>query len=287
MHSRLEPAVVVKSLIGLRSISIAPRSISIFSILRRLLLHIGGLQKLHWPPATSRADRYGGALCPVFKSILLIAPFRRRSLLTIQNANAAPGCGLRVLSRTGPIMTGARLSVRVARTSELRSSSIGDGLTPSASGYRKLAEGCLDMAERVRRKISTMAKTFVFASALFLGAAAFGVAGETALAAEAKSVDAMKKACEREATLKLYTGKQRSRFIRQCLAGSRPPDPVAMPTVTPLTNPRSTFRGGTAPSNAPVAPSAPVIGSTGTSTTGSSATSISGSSGTSIGSSRR
>ena len=104
MQSRLEPAVVVKSLIGLRSISIAPRSISIFSILRRLLLHIGGLQKLHWLPATRRADRYGGALCPVFKSILLISPFRRRSLLTIQNANAAPGCGLRVLSRTGPIM---------------------------------------------------------------------------------------------------------------------------------------------------------------------------------------
>ena len=70
-----------------------------------------------------------------------------------------------------------------------------------------------------------MAKTFVFASAFFLGAAAFGVAGETALAAEAKSVDAMKKACEREATLKLYTGKQRSRFIRQCLAGIRPARP--------------------------------------------------------------
>jgi hypothetical protein len=131
-----------------------------------------------------------------------------------------------------------------------------------------------------------MSKAFVLASVLWLGAAAFGAAGEVPPAAEEKSADAIKKACESEATLKRYTGKQRSRFIRQCLAGIRPPDPMATPSITPLANPSNTFRGGTAPSNAPVAPSAPVIGSSGTSTTGSSATSISGSSGTSIGSSR-
>jgi hypothetical protein len=130
-----------------------------------------------------------------------------------------------------------------------------------------------------------MSKTFVLASVLWIGAAAFAAAGETPPAAEAKNADAIRKACEREATLKLYTGKQRSRFIRQCLAGIRPPGPTATPVIAPLANPRSNF-GGTAPSNAPVAPSAPVIGSTGTSITGSSATSISGSSGTSIGSSR-
>jgi hypothetical protein len=129
-----------------------------------------------------------------------------------------------------------------------------------------------------------MSKTSVLAFALLISAAAFAAAAE-APPAEAKNADAIRKACEREATLKLYTGKQRSKFVRQCLAGIRPPGPTAAPVIVPLANPRSTS-GGTAPSNAPVAPSAPVIGSTGTSTTGSSATSISGSSGTSIGSSR-
>jgi len=132
-----------------------------------------------------------------------------------------------------------------------------------------------------------MTKAIVLASALLIGGAAFGLSGETALAAGAKGADAIKKErCERDAMLQRYMGKQKSRFIRQCLAGLRPPDPMATPTVTPLANPSNTFRGGTAPSNGPVAPSAPVIGSSGTSTTGSSATSISGSSGTSIGSSR-
>jgi hypothetical protein len=131
-----------------------------------------------------------------------------------------------------------------------------------------------------------MSKTFVLASVLWISAAAFVAAGEVRSAAETKNTDAIRKACEHEATLKLYTGKQRSRFIRQCLAGIRPPGPTATPAVAPLANPRSNSGGSTVPSNAPVAPSAPVIGSTGTSTTGSSATSISGSSGTSIGSPR-
>src|SRR6185437_12959636 len=107
---------------------------------------------------------------------------------------------------------------------------------------------------------------------------------------------------ERDATLQLYSGKQRSRFIGQCMItnerslgkplAQRPSDHpsgrTALPRPAPLggANPPSTVTGSTAPSNAPVAPSAPVVGSTGTSTTGSSATSTSGSSGSSIGSSR-
>jgi hypothetical protein len=132
-----------------------------------------------------------------------------------------------------------------------------------------------------------------------LGAAAFGLSGKTALAASANRADAVKRAeCEREATLRLYIGKQRSRWIRQCVAssGRSPGKPMAlrpsvttMPRVTPLGggNPPSTSTGSTAPSNAPVAPSTPVVGSRGTSTSGSSATSTSGSSNNSIGGSGR
>jgi hypothetical protein len=152
-----------------------------------------------------------------------------------------------------------------------------------------------------------MSKAFVLASALLVGGAAFGLSGKTALAEEKgadavkeeKSADAVKKErCERDATLMLYTGKQKTRYIRQCLAGKEqaprkaavrpgvyPPGPAATPRPAPLGggNPPSTSTGSTAPSNAPVAPSAPVVGSSGTSTTGSSATSTSGSSGSSLG----
>jgi hypothetical protein len=145
-------------------------------------------------------------------------------------------------------------------------------------------------------------KAIVLASALLIGGAAFGLSAETALAAEPKGVDTVKKErCERNAMLMLYTGKQKSRYIQQCLAakeepsekaaarqpGVLPPGPTGVPRIAPLGggNPPSTSTGSTAPSNAPVAPSAPVVGSSGTSTTGSSATSISGSSGSSIGSS--
>ena len=149
-----------------------------------------------------------------------------------------------------------------------------------------------------------MSKTYGFASALFLGAVGFGLSGQMTLAASAKKADAVMRAqCEREATLQLYIGQQRSRWIRQCVANGgqspgkpvavrpsvHPSGPTAMPTVTPLRsgNPPSTSMGSTAPSNAQVVPSAPVVGSSGTSTTGSSATSISGSSNNSMGSSRR
>jgi hypothetical protein len=142
-----------------------------------------------------------------------------------------------------------------------------------------------------------MSKTFLLASALLIGGAAFASSAQTAWTAEAESAAAARKACEQDATRQHYAGKQRSRFIRQCLARRsrpqdkdvarpemQPSDPFAMPQPAPL---RRTSRpgamGGTLPSNAPVAPSTPVIGSSGTSTTGSSATSISGSSGTSIG----
>ena len=145
---------------------------------------------------------------------------------------------------------------------------------------------------------STMSKTVVFASALFLGAAAFGLSEGAALAASAKRADALKRAeCERGATLQLYIGEHRSRWVRQCVAsGGRspgkpmalrpsayPPGPTAMPRVAPLGG----GTGSTAPSNAPVVPSTPVVGSSGTSTSGSRATSISGSSNNSIGSSGR
>src|SRR6476660_822814 len=145
-----------------------------------------------------------------------------------------------------------------------------------------------------------MTKAIVLASALLIAGATFDLSGETALAAG--GADAMKKEqCERDAMLHRYTGKQRSRFIKQCLASNNrlpgkaaarpsvpPAGPTAIPRIAPLggANPPSTSTGSTAPSNAPVAPSAPVIGYTGTSTTGSSATSTSGSSGSSIGSSR-
>ena len=139
-----------------------------------------------------------------------------------------------------------------------------------------------------------MSKAIVLLSALLIGGAAFGLSGNAALTAEAKNADAANKAqCERDATLKHYVGKQRSRFIRKCLAGkNRPPgkdvarpdvDPFSPTTQRPAPLGRTMSTGGTAPSNAPVVPSTPVIGSTGTSITGSSATSISGSSGTSIG----
>jgi hypothetical protein len=152
-----------------------------------------------------------------------------------------------------------------------------------------------------------MTKAFVLASALLIGGAAFGLSGELALAAEAKSADAAKAdaakkdRCELDAMLLLYLGEQKSKFIRQCLASKGPPPgkevarrpslvhPAGpkMPGVTPLrgANPPRTSTGSTAISNAPIAPSAPVVGSSGISTTGSRATSISGSSGTSIGSS--
>jgi hypothetical protein len=155
-------------------------------------------------------------------------------------------------------------------------------------------------------------KATVLIFALLVGGAAFGLLGETALAAgakrelatkaEAKGEDVAKKdRCERDALLHLYMGEQKRRFIQQCLAakeeppdkaaarqpGVRPPGPTGVPKVAPLGggNPPATSTGSTAPSNAPVAPSAPVVGSTGTSTTGSSATSISGSSGGSTGTS--
>jgi len=157
-----------------------------------------------------------------------------------------------------------------------------------------------------------MTKTIVLISAVLVGGLAFALSGEAALAAGAKGDNAAKveakgeyvtkkDRCERDAMLHLYTGKQKSRFIQQCLAAKeeppekaaarqravRPPGPTGVPGVAPLGggNPPSTSTGSTAPSNAPVAPSAPVVGSTGTSTTGSSATSTSGSSGSSIGSS--
>jgi hypothetical protein len=152
-----------------------------------------------------------------------------------------------------------------------------------------------------------MTKAFVLTSALLIGGAAFGLSGEMALAAEAKSTDAAKAdaakkdRCERDATLLLYLGEQRNKFIRECLASKGPPPGKAearrpslvhpagpaMPRVTPLggAKPPGTSTGGTVISNAPIAPSAPVVGSSGISTTGSRATSISGSSGTSIGSS--
>jgi hypothetical protein len=63
----------------------------------------------------------------------------------------------------------------------------------------------------------------------------------------------------------------------------RPAVGTAAPRIMPLATGSPSSRGGTSPSNAPIEPSAPVVGSSGNSTTGSRATSTSGSSGTSIG----
>jgi hypothetical protein len=159
-------------------------------------------------------------------------------------------------------------------------------------------------------------KAIVLASALFVAGAGFGLSA-AAFAAGAKGTDAKKPAaeqkdvskdvdatkkdrCELDAQLHLYMGEKKRKFIRECLASKEEPGkagrepgvvplgPPGAPRVAPLGagNPPSTSTGSTAPSNAPVAPSSPVVGSSGTSTTGSSATSISGSSGSSIGSSR-
>src|SRR5262245_12781590 len=156
-----------------------------------------------------------------------------------------------------------------------------------------------------------MTKTILLASSFLIGSAAFDPspawAAETKdpdamKATEARNADAVKKErCERNAALHLYTGRQKTKYIQECLArkeepqgkaaarqpGVQAPGPEAVPRVTPLGagNPPSTSTGSTTPSNAPVAPSAPVTGSAGTATTGSSATSTSGSSGSSIGSS--
>jgi|SRR5262245_54178733 len=158
-----------------------------------------------------------------------------------------------------------------------------------------------------------MTKAILLASVVLIGGAAFYSSFPSASAAEKKDADAMKAAeakdaeavkkerCERNAMLHLYTGQQKTKYIQECLArkeepegkaaarepGVRGPGQEAVPRVTPLGpgNPPSTSTGSTTPSNAPVAPSAPVTGSAGTSTTGSSATSTSGSSGSSIGSS--
>jgi hypothetical protein len=157
-----------------------------------------------------------------------------------------------------------------------------------------------------------MTKAILLASLVLIGGAAFDPSVPSASAAEKKDVgakaaearnaDAVKKErCERNAMLHLYTGRQKTKYIEECLArkeepegkaatrepGVRAPGREAVPKITPLGpgNPPSTSTGSTTPSNAPVAPSAPVTGSAGTSTTGSSATSTSGSSGSSIGSS--
>jgi len=158
-----------------------------------------------------------------------------------------------------------------------------------------------------------MMKAVLLASVVLIGSTAFDRSVPSASAAEpknphainaaeAKDADAVKKErCERNAALHLYTGRQKTKYIQECLArkeepegkaaarqpGVQAPGPEAVPRVTPLGagNPPSTSTGSTTPSNAPVAPSAPVTGSAGTATTGSSATSTSGSSGSSIGSS--
>lgn len=149
-----------------------------------------------------------------------------------------------------------------------------------------------------------MPKISIYASALVLGAAVFGCAGNAAWAAKAKSdvksEDSAKKAeCQREATL--YIGELKGWWMKQCMAGKgrspgkpaaveptvHAPGPVMRRSVTPLGagNPPGTATGSTAPSTAPVAPSTPTVGSSGTSISGSGATSTSGSSNSSIGSS--
>ena len=84
-----------------------------------------------------------------------------------------------------------------------------------------------------------MSKVFLLVSAFLLGGAASGLPPQTALAAEAESAAAAKKACEREAVRRHYTGKQRSRFIRQCLAkkDQKPDEEIVLPDRDPFSPP--------------------------------------------------
>jgi hypothetical protein len=139
----------------------------------------------------------------------------------------------------------------------------------------------------------TMQKILLLTTALFIGSAVS--TAEPAVAAGTRSSRAQ---CEHQATLQLYIGQQRTRWIRQCEArggassgkalARRPVVHAAGPSATRMAplgngNPPSTFTGSTSPSNAPVAPSSPVVGSSGNSTTGSTANSTAGSSGSTLG----
>ena len=75
-----------------------------------------------------------------------------------------------------------------------------------------------------------MSKALFLVSALLIGGAAIGLSGETARAAiPTKSVDASVKVyCGYLATIEFYTGKQRSKFIRQCRASN------GLPAIQPL-----------------------------------------------------
>jgi uncharacterized membrane protein YgcG len=142
-----------------------------------------------------------------------------------------------------------------------------------------------------------MTKVFVFTVALAVAAAACATPGEPAFSKAKKAHAQTKAACERQATLQLRVGKERARWIRRCVAKGgpfhgkaaahrplvHPSGRTAIPRAVPLGSGRPSSMGSTAPSNAPVAPSAPVIGSSGNSTSGSRATSTTGSSNSSIG----
>ncbi len=137
---------------------------------------------------------------------------------------------------------------------------------------------------------------------LFLTAAlVIGGAVSTSEIATAARTSSSRAECEHQATMQLYVGQQRTRWITKCVARGGPSSaktvarrPVVHPSgpsatrVAPLGNgnPPSTFSGSTAPSTAPVAPSSPVVGSSGNSTTGSSASSTTGSSGSTLGGGR-
>lgn len=139
--------------------------------------------------------------------------------------------------------------------------------------------------------VAAAAATFVFS-----GPSASGSNGKCTDSAKCADA-ALTAACQREATLELLrTRVAREKWVAACInrrqaqnKGKRNTQKIrpaiggAAPRVMPLGTGSLSLGEGTAPSDAPIEPSAPVVGSSGNSTTGSSATSTSGSSGTSIG----
>ena len=137
-----------------------------------------------------------------------------------------------------------------------------------------------------------------------VAAAMFAFSGPSASGSDGRCTDnakcadsALRAACQREATLELLrTHLAREKWVANCInrrqvqnngkrntQKMRPAIGTAAPRVMPLATGSPSSGGNTLPSNAPIEPSAPIVGSSGNSTTGSRATSTSGSSGTSVG----
>jgi len=141
-----------------------------------------------------------------------------------------------------------------------------------------------------------MIKTLTVTATAGLVALAPGLVGHGAWAANSRRADAERAAeCRRAVVLMLYLSyAARERWVQKCIhepnkvvhkspGPRRPVIETVIPGVSSL-GAESSDRG-TLPSNAPIQPSAPVVGSSSNSISGSSANSTTGSSGNSLGSS--